>query len=76
MLLLLLLVDLSVFGECNWIGERFIECRVLFTLIGVVLVGMGEMGRDREHSWLDTSKFLKLSVRLGLCLSACVCLRF
>ena len=30
-----------------------------------VLMGVGEMGREREHSWLDTSKFLKLSVRLG-----------
>ena len=52
------------------------------TLIGVevVLVDMGEMGREREHSWLDRSKFLKLSfIGRGeggwLCLLVFLCLR-
>ena len=38
----------------------------LMLKVDEVLMDMGEMGREREHSWLDTSKFLKLSIRLGL----------
>ena len=37
----------------------------LMLKVDEVLMDMGEMGREREHSWLDTLTFLKLSVRLG-----------